>query len=234
MSSKRHVYGFCICKHVAPHWNRPRHWTEEEVTYLEQSFGRVPDDRIAKHLGRSVLGVRLKAKRLVIRKRNIGMTARSVAEIFDVDAKTVTGWLTKGVLKGSRGYAVGPNQTWLVSEEAVERFICEHGHYIDVDHMPDSWYRDLAAKHRWYSVAEVEARVGQSAHLLLPALKAGEYRGARRGSHWYVAAEELPRIADATDVWRRQHIPILQRERAERLRRRRDKRKGIGRFRQAA
>jgi len=53
---------------------------------------------------------------------------------------------------------------------------------------------------RWFSVAEVESRVGQSAHLLLPALKAGEYRGARRGSHWYVAAEELPRIADATDI----------------------------------
>jgi len=100
--------------------------------------------------------------------------------------------------------------------------------------MADSWYRDLAAKHRWYSVAEVESRVGQSAHLLLPALKAGEYRGARRGSHWYVAAEELPRIADATDIWRRQHLAILKRERVERLQRRRDKRKGIGRFRLAA
>ena len=80
----------------------------------------------------------------------------------------------------------------------------------------------------------MESRVGQSAHVLLPALKAGEYRGALRGAHWYVAAEELPRIADATDIWRRQHIPILNRERAERLRRRRDKRKGIGRFRLAA
>ncbi len=129
----------------------------------------------------SALGVRLKPKRLGIRKRNIGMTARSVAEIFAVDAKTVTGWLTKGVLKGKRGYAVGPNLTWLVGEDAVEHFIRTNGQYIDVDRMPDSWYRDLASNHRWCSVAEVESRVGQSAHLLVPALKS--WRVPRR-SPW--------------------------------------------------
>ena len=35
---------------------------------------------------------------------------------------------------------------------------------------------------------------------------------------------------DAADPWRRDHVSILLREREERLARRRDKRKGIGRF----
>ena len=56
---------------------------------------------------------------------------------------------------------------------------------------------------------------------------AGAYRAEMRGPHWYVPAEELPRIAEAVDPWRRQHLSILQREREERLLRRRNKRKGV-------
>jgi hypothetical protein len=78
------------------------------------------------------------------------------------------------------------------------------------------------------ALADVELRVGESQHRLVAALKAGSYRGALRGPHWYVAAAELPRIAAATDVWRRSHLAVLRREREERLLRRRNKRKGIG------
>ena len=45
--------------------------------------------------------------------------------------------------------------------------------------------------------------------------------------HSYVATEELPRIAAATDIWRRSHVAVLQREREERLLRSRNKLKGI-------
>ena len=234
MGSKAHPFGFCTCKQVAPHWNRPLHWSDAELTYLEQWYGRVSDEHIAQHLGRPVLGVRLKAKRTGLRKRNIGMTAKAVAEIFGVDPTTVVSWIEKRVLRGTRAYAVGPNQTWLVSEDSVEEFIKHRGQYIDFDKMPDSYYRDLAEQHRWYSLADVERLVGQSPHLLRPALKAGIYRGALRGPHWFVLGVELPRIAEVTDVWRRQHVAILQREREERLERRRNKRKGVGRFRLAA
>ena len=150
MGSKPHPYGFCTCKHIAPEWNRPKHWTDDEVSYLEQAYGRVSDEHIAQHLGRPVLGIRLKAKRLGIRKRSAGMSASSVAEIFGVDTKTVTSWIAKGVLKARRGYAVGPNRVWLVSEEAVEAFIRDFGHYVPFGHMLDSYYRDLAARNRWY------------------------------------------------------------------------------------
>jgi hypothetical protein len=224
MAGKSHPLGFCTCKHAADHWDRPRHCTNEEVTYLEQYFGRLPDERIAKHLGRTVVGVRLKAKPLRIRKRHAGLTARSTADIFGVDAKTVTGWIAKGLLRARRGYVVGQHRTWLISEDDVEDFIRDHGQYVDLLKMPESCYRELAEQDARVTLADVELRVGESPHRLVAALKAGAYRGALRGPHWYVAGDELPRIAAVTDTWRRSHLAVLRREREERLLRRRNKR----------
>ncbi|MDE3075269.1 MAG: helix-turn-helix domain-containing protein [Chloroflexota bacterium] len=234
MGGKRHPMGFCVCKHTTEHWKRPHHWTADEVSYLEQSFGHVSDERIAKHLARPVQGIRIKAKRLGLRKRDAGMNALSVAEIFAVDPHVVVTWIARGVLRGRRSYPVGLNKSWLIAEEAVEAFIRQHGEYVDVERMPDSWYRDLAEQHRWYSLVEVERLTGQSPHLVVKGIKAGRYHGTLRGAHWRVAAEELSAIRADTDPWRREHIPILLREREERLRRRRNRRKGVGQLRPAA
>lgn len=145
MASKSHALGFCTCKHLSPDWKRPTHWTAQEVGYLEQWYGRVPDERPAKHLNRPLLGVRLKAKRLGIRKRGIGLTAHSVSEIFGVEPTTVLHCIDRGLLAAKRAYFVGPNRTWLITEEAVERFIADAGQHLDCDKLPDGYYKDLAA-----------------------------------------------------------------------------------------
>ena len=100
--------------------------------------------------------------------------------------------------------------------------------------MPDGYYKDLARQHRWYSLAEVERLTGQSPRLVIQGIKGRLYSAAMRGPYFYLAAEELPKVGEATDPWRREHIPVLLRERGDRLKRRRDKRKRIGRFREAA
>jgi hypothetical protein len=194
----------------------------------------MPDDRLAEKLGRPVLGIRLKAKRLRIRKRNTGLTATRVARIFAIDPKAVVHWIESGLLRARRGYTVGPNHTWHITNQALEEFIREHGQYIDVDRMPEGWWRDLAEQHRFYSLVELERLTGESSHRLRKAVRAGVYRAAMRGPQLYISAEELPRIRAATDPWRRDHISVLLREREERLKRRRDKRKGVGRYREAA
>jgi len=234
VGGKPHPLGFCNCRKVKPIWNRSRHWTAKEVSYLEQYFGRVADERMAHHLGRPVWGIRLKAKRLGIRKRHVGLNASDLAAIFGVDRGTVTSWIEKGLLPARRAYKVGLKRAWLVRDEAVEAFIREHGQYIDFEKMPDGYYKDVARQNRWYSLAELERLTGQSPRLVIQGIKAGLYRAAMRGPQFYLAAEELPKVRQATDPWRREHITILLRERADRLKRRRDKRKRIGRFRQAA
>ena len=234
MGSKAHPLGFCTCKKVLPVWQRSRHWSAQEVSYLEEWYGRMPDDRLAEKLGRPVIGIRLKAKRLRVRKRNTGLTATRVARIFAVDPKAVVRWIEDGRLRARRSYAVGPNKTWHITDEAVEEFIREHGQYIDVDRMPEGWWRDVAEQHRWYSLVDIERLTGESPHRVRKAVRAGIFRGAMRGPHLYLPAAELPRIRNAADPWRRDHISILLREREERLKRRRDRRKGVGRYRQAA
>ncbi len=234
MGSNAHPLGFCVCQHVQPVWQRSRHWSASEVSYLEEWYGRMTDERLAEKLGRPLLGVRLKAKRLRLRKRNTGLTASNVASIFAVDPKAVVHWIAAGLLRARRGYTVGVNRTWMMTDEAVEAFIRDHGQYVDVDRMPPGWWRDVAEEHRWYSLVEVERLTGESPHRLRQAVQAGTYRGAMRGPHLYIPAGELDRIREATDAWRRTHLAILQREREERLKRRRDKRKGVGRFSRAA
>ena len=227
MGSKRHPLGFCVCTNVKATWKRPRHWSAQEVSYLEQYFGRVSDEHIAAHLARPVQGIRLKAKRLGIRKHHVGLNAGNVAAIFGVDRTTIVDWIHTGLLPARRAYQVGPNRVWLIRDQDVEGFIRESGQYVDYDKMPDGYYKHLAEQHRWHSLAEIEGLTGQSPRLVIKGIQAGNYRAAMRGPHYYVAAEELSRIRDATDPWRRAHVPILQREREDRLRRRRNKRKGI-------
>jgi hypothetical protein len=234
MGGKSHPLGFCNCRNVKAVWNRSRHWTAQEVSYLEQYFGRVSDEHLAEHLGRPVWGIRLKAKRLGIRKRHVGLSASDLAAIFGVDRGTVTSWIDKGLLPARRAYKVGLHRAWLVRDGAVEAFIRDHGQYVDFDKMPDGYYKDLARQHRWYSLTEVECLTGQSPRLVIQGIKGGMYRAAMRGLHFYVAAEELPKVREATDPWRSEHIPVLLREREDRLKRRRDKRKRRGRYREAA
>lgn len=225
-----HAFG-CRCRrHVDRAWNRPEHWTAAEIAYLEAGFGLRSDAAIAKRLGRSVVGLRLKAKRLGLRKHDHGLTAGGVAEIFGIDPGTVSKvWIRRGLLRARRGYLQGPTRVWVVQEREVERFIRDHGQYVDVDNMPDSIYRDLAEQHRFYSLPEVVRLTGRHPHALSLALRRGIYRGAKRGTHWYVPAGELPRIAS------RGHLGPASRERISRVRRkldqelelRRNRRKGV-------
>jgi len=64
-------------------------------------------------------------------------TARSAAEIFGVDPTTLGSWIANGLLGATRAYMRGVHRTWLVSYEAVENFIRDHGQYVDK--MWDTW-----------------------------------------------------------------------------------------------
>lgn len=236
-----HAFG-CSCRHhVDRPWRRPEHWTRAEVDLLETWFGRWADETLARRLGRSVVGIRLKAKRLGLHKRAAGYTARKVGEIFGVDGSVVGKvWIRRGLLSGrrigrarrhcnypsSRGHAVDPYDRpayWVVALAAIERFIREHPEWVDVDKMPDSPYRDLAAQDPWISLPEVHRRTGRSPYLVALLVRGGRIRGRRRGTHWYVPVADLPLIRslspEAIDdsVFRRESV----------LERRRNRRKGV-------
>lgn len=225
-----HAFG-CSCRsHVARRWNRSEHWSTAEVDYLETWFGRRSDESIARSLGRSVLAVRLRAKRAGIRKRDAGLSSRDVARIFGVDDGVVSkSWIRSGLLDARRGaFRQGPHAMWLIEDAAIERFIRNHGQYVDPDRMPDSHFRDLACRHRFYSLPEVEHLTGRDSHSLATSLRKGLYSGVKRGTRWYVPASELPRIASRVlRVGRWTTLARVRHERELRLAERRNRRKGL-------
>lgn len=224
MSGMRdHLFG-CACRtHVDRPWNRPEHWRHDEVQYLEAWFGKRSDELIARALGRTVVGIRLKAKRLGLRKKDAGYTASELARLMGVDPSTVMkSWVRRGGLRASRPYRQGPNLIHIIAEASVEAFIRERGWWIDWEKVPpDSPFHELVQEHRWYGKDQLHRATGR-----LDAddeIRAGRIRAERRGAHWYVPESELPKIRRLTperieeSVWRRRQVLRVRRERRRRL-----------------
>lgn len=223
MTAGAHPWGVCICRtHLARPWNRPEHWTGQEVTYLVRFYGRSDDEVIARHLGRSVVGIRLKAKRLGIRKRDAAdFTARALAEALGIPcSKTIAGWIAAGLLRARHGYTQGLRPVHLIAHRDAVAFLAAHPQLVDADRIPD-WSPFASTVERWCSLPEVHRITGRSN--LSAELRAGTIRGARRGPRWYVPAFEVTRIrclapeAIADSVFRRESV----------LERRRNRRKGV-------
>lgn len=174
-----------------------------------------------RRFGRTVVGIRIKAKRLGLHKRSAAFTGRDVAQIFGIDAGTVGKvWVRRGLIASVRPFRQGPYDIHLIDPLAVERFIVEHPEHFDVDKMPDSPYRDLAAREPWISLPEAHRRTGRDRHAISLLIRAGTIRGRRRGTHWYMPAADLPHVpplrsADAIDEswFRRQSVLEVRRNR---------------------
>lgn len=221
MSARRHPYG-CDCRtHVGRPWRRSEHWTRTDVQELERRFGLVSDAVLARRFGRTIVGIRLKAKRLGLRKRSQAFTGRDVAAIFGIDAGTVGKvWVRRGLIASRRPFRQGPHDVHLIDPRAVERFIVEHPEYVDVAKMPDSPYRDLAARDPWISLVEAHRLTGRNPPAIVRMIGAGAIRGRRRGAHWYMPAADIAlirplRSADAIEEswFRRQSVLEVRRNR---------------------
>lgn len=224
MSGMRdHTFG-CTCKtHIGRPWHRAEHWTPQEIAFLERWYGIWPDAKIAKRLGRTAVGVDVKAGRLGLRKRDNGYTARELGRLLGTDSTVISKqWIRRGLLKAHHGYRQGPSPVHLIPHEEVERFIVEHGEWITAANVPaDSPFRFLVESHRWYSLPDLAVLTGRT-NLDLD-IHAGRIAARKRGTWWMVPSSELSKIralpdeARAEAVWRRD----------SRLRVRRNRRKGL-------
>lgn len=192
MSGRKHPFG-CSCQtHVDRPWNRSEHWSQADVQELERRFGLVTDAVLARRFGRTIVGLRLKAKRLGLHKRSQAFTGRDVAQIFGIDGGTIgKTWVRRGLIASRRPFRQGPNEIHLIDPREVERFIVAHPELVDVDKMPDSPYRDLAARDPWISLPEAHRRTGRDRHVISLLIRDGAIRGRRRGAHWYMPAADL-------------------------------------------
>jgi hypothetical protein len=80
-----------------------RCWTEEEVIYLEEKWGVVCVENIAKKLGRTKNAVLLKAHKIGLREQVIGngqyLTPKDISSLLSVGIRTVYNWMNRGYIK---------------------------------------------------------------------------------------------------------------------------------------
>lgn len=236
MSARKHPYG-CTCRtHVDRPWNRSEHWSQADVEYLDRWYGHHANAAIARRLNRTAVAIHLKAKRLGLHKRTAGFTARSFAEIFGVDSGTVSKvWIRRGLLAAAvaEHRVVSPRLAlqgrrptyWIIGTDGPERFIRERPELVDVDKMPPSWYRDLAAREPWISLPEVHRRTGRDPSKVVDLILAGVVRGRHRGTHWYIPVADVSKIPSLRGGVEAIEYSVFCRESV--LERRRNRRKGL-------
>lgn len=80
-----------------------RHWSEEEIMYLEEKWGVVAIDNIARKLGRTKNAILLKAHKIGLREQVIAngeyLTPKDISDVLVVGTKSVYNWMEKGYLK---------------------------------------------------------------------------------------------------------------------------------------
>lgn len=83
-----------------------RYWSEDETTYLEEKWGVVPVENIAKKLSRTKSAVLLKAYKIGLREQVLAngeyLTPKDVASILAVATRTVYSWMERDYLKYRR------------------------------------------------------------------------------------------------------------------------------------
>lgn len=125
---------------------KERPWNVDEVQYLEAYYHRTAVRTVAKHLGRSVTAVRLKAKRLGYRKYAEGYTVSSLAAALGVEAHWVQRRIKDGQIAAARRHtertARQGGDALLITERAVLGFIRDHTYEIDLRKVDHLWFLD--------------------------------------------------------------------------------------------
>lgn len=109
-------------------------WTPEEIAYLEKHLHHHSLEKIAKHLGRTKVAVKVKAKRLGVNKcGQEGYTLRGVCEALGCDHHKVQRWLQAGWLEGTRRKTERPidRDVWLFTDEQIRAFLLHHPLEVD-------------------------------------------------------------------------------------------------------
>lgn len=171
-------------------------WESWELRYLAENFGKLPDDELCRHLGRTfnALHVASVRKLHLCRKDNM-VTARALAAMLGVKcSKTVTAWVQQNWLEGYQGTLhCGKNFMWNFSFENVDLFVRDHPWLFARDKVADRFRVIIDEEYAvdpWYLPKETCQKLGISYHssALSNYLKKGWLHPFKKpiegGNHW--------------------------------------------------
>lgn len=106
-----------------------RHWLESEVVYLEEKWGVMTIENIAKKLGRTKNAVLLKAHKIGLREQVIAngeyLTPKDISSILAVGTRTVYNWMGKNYLKYKK-FKINSVKKYQITIDSLKLFLEEH------------------------------------------------------------------------------------------------------------
>lgn len=121
-----------------------RYWTQEEMEYLEASWGKATLKTMATHLNRSVSSVKQKAYQMDLGLKVDaveGIPVRNLPEIIGVNVMCAYKWSDLGMLNTKK---VG--NVLFVKEKDLIKFLIEHPNLWDATKSDKTWFR----KYDWF------------------------------------------------------------------------------------
>lgn len=133
-----------VPRHVIKNWGqdmglariKERNWTPEELAYLEKYYQKPAGKRaaiadIAKHLGRTITSVRIKAKRMKYhRETGDAYTIRGLADALGCDPHKIQRWIDNKWLYAPRDKSREDGRRAIQAHE-IRLFILRHPHEVD-------------------------------------------------------------------------------------------------------
>jgi excisionase family DNA binding protein len=190
-----------------------RRWTEEEVDYIREWWGLLPDVEIARHLGRSVDSCEHASGRKGHMTRRMAFyTAADVARLFGVDWHRVAGWIHAGHLKARKSLVMSRHPFWRVEDEDIQAFMRSHSCLYDWRKVQghafwrnlaraagerDPWLTAMqAAQYLKVSADTIRRRCVSGALQAVNVPKAGKYGG------WRIPRSEVLAVQARNGEWR--------------------------------
>ena len=124
---------------------KKRKWTEEELEYLFDNYGKIPSQEIAVKLNRTQHAVKNKLARSGVSIFHDFYTATLLGNELNRNKSTVMKWYKNGWLKGAksrwtRGYLTPP---MIFQEENIVCFLKKHKDLFSNHKIPNLYFRNV-------------------------------------------------------------------------------------------
>ena len=144
-----------------------RAWTQRELEFLADNYGRMPAEVVARRLKRSKNALKIIAyRKLGIDQRSNIYTASNVANIMGIACpKTIVRWQEVGYIKGKRApFSYGNHTVWFFDYEDIIECLRKRPWLVDLKKMETCYFRSIVQeaydKNPWYTCAEAAPLLG--------------------------------------------------------------------------
>jgi len=177
-----------MAKKSKPRLRRP--WTKQDLEYLSDHYGVLPDDVLAHRLNRTETAIKIAVTRKLKGVQHTGAfyTARMLTLILGLkESRTVALWIKHGWLKATKGPpGAGRTKVWNITEDDIVSFLKRRPWLADMNRMEEHYFRSIVRneweRDPWYSAKQVAPRLGVKTSQAV-------WRYIRKG--WLVAEKHL-------------------------------------------